>query len=334
MRKFIAAFVGIAILASAFYFLRLAPSHVEVEKTLRMGVFKQGVQAPLYLALRKSAELEGHELKIQFVEFGSATALNQAFLAGEVDIMFNGSIQIADLHEQGVKAVALGGHAFIIDELVFRNDFPNPSWKSLKGSHVGTPGDGNTSHSALKVLLRRLGNVEPLEISFVKGSQAGLLALLEKSEIDSALLKLESLVATFERGLHQSLALNDAWVEAGINDLGFVMIWTIARPEVVKENEAFFRQLEADIDECIRLVAEGKIDILNLCKSELSMPETACIAIKERWSELYIANASIPDVRTRLQKHLDSQFKEFLDSGEIRSQPKDYWYEWTQKEYQ
>ena len=193
----------------------LAGCHSPPEEPLpfRLGLLELPSSLLLYVA--QDADLFAQEkLQLQPVVFASGREALQAALSGSVDA--------AVVYSTPVVASALAGEDVVVVSLLHRADgltgvavHPGARIQTaaqLRGHRVGvTP--GTTSQLALDVLLAE-GGLLPEDVQVVPGSQAQLMDLLARGELDAASLWVPNLfTATRPDRANASLVVSEIYSE-------------------------------------------------------------------------------------------------------------------------
>lgn len=161
----------------------------EKEVTIRVGILPLlGYQVYLIEALNLTRMFPSN-VKIEYKSFSDGSAQMEAFLAGEIDIGYVGTVPALKGWDQGAKCKMVAGIYIGGTVLIARNDTGDiKTLADLNGKKVATPAPWNWQDAIFKLLLLpRAGLTEDnVEIHYLKPTEA-ITALLT-GDIDAAIM--------------------------------------------------------------------------------------------------------------------------------------------------
>lgn len=130
--------------------------------------------------------LEGHDVRIHWVDFASGSDVNAALAAGDVDIGLIGSTLFAIGVERGIPYDLIWIHDVIgrSESLIARMDQGIERVSDLRGKVVATPFGSTTHYTLIKAL--ELGGLSPSDVTLVDLKPQDIVAAWTRGDIDAA----------------------------------------------------------------------------------------------------------------------------------------------------
>ncbi len=166
----------------------------------------------------------GLDKKYNFIldkkEYASPTAKVTAFKTGEVDIAPNSWLPTVQARVQGTKMFTVFSMYGVTNDVLVRKDSPYQTLRDLKGKKIGNFG----GPSAVTAAILRIGAIkdygfDPWKDAKIQEGAAPLLAsLLEKGELDAALLQDPQVTMMLASGKFRSIARLDELYQKATGD--------------------------------------------------------------------------------------------------------------------
>ncbi|MHA1722473.1 MAG: ABC transporter substrate-binding protein [Candidatus Baldrarchaeia archaeon] len=202
--------------------------------TIRVGILPLlGYQTYLIEALNLTRIFPSN-VKIEYKAFPDGSAQMEAFMAGQIDIGYVGTVPALKAWDQGAKCKMVAGIYIGGTVLIVRNDTGDiHTLADLKGKDIATPAPWNWQDAILKLLLLPRGGLteDDVTIHYLKSTEAITALLKTPPDIDAAIM--------WEP--HVTKALEQA-EEAGVK-LDVLVPWN----QIVSDNTEFGYQYSASI---------------------------------------------------------------------------------------
>ncbi len=320
LRILIGSLVIVGLLLGLFSYCRqtrngVDPQHIKI----RVGVFPKGLQAPMFLIVKKHKFLEKHGLEPTFYEFGLLPAMTQAFMGNETDVIWVGIAQAADMRNKGVPVKTVLAHANAAERVIVRADSKIKTISDLKGKKVGTPGAGTTAHTLFGLISKGLYNVNPeKDMQMLKATEDNLSLYLMQGELDAAILKVETFAAMEEGKTRVISVLSEEWKRLSGSETPFILLSSTFREEYVRDHKDAVRRYILAMREAHTYASEHQEELAQLLSEQFSMSKDAAQRYLSDWNQVYFCELG-PQVRSAIVKEWESM----VSAGDLTSVPND-----------
>lgn len=286
---------------------------------IRIGVFPKGLQAPIYLIVKKHKFLEKHGLQPTFYEFGLLPAMTQAFAANETDVIWIGITQAADMRNKGVPLKVILAHANAAERVLVQPGSKVNSISDLKGKKVGTPGEGTTAHTLFRIIAKELYKIDPdKDLTFVKASEDNLSRFLMQGEIDAAILKIETFSTIEENKARVISVLSEEWKRRPGTATPFILLSSTFREEYVRGRREAVRKYIIAMKEANEYASTHQEELIQLLSEQFSMSADAARKYTADWNNLYFC-----DLSSTTRDTITKEWESMVAAGDLTTMPKD-----------
>lgn len=200
---------------------------------IRVAFFQTSVyDSAFYIAYQKGL-FEEKGLDVEIINFADGPAVNEAFLADEVDIVNGIGDQPAVISwTNGVDTQLFAATSEVTGAVLLTNDLELSGVEGLEGKKIGV-GIGTNKHKALLEILGDAGlSQDDVELVNIDGDDSGI-AALSRGEVDAYMFKRPSAEEEVVNA-GQGKVLADLSAHPSYS-------WLVARTSWVNENETAFQ---------------------------------------------------------------------------------------------
>jgi NitT/TauT family transport system substrate-binding protein len=166
-----------------------------------------GAQEFVDFVMERHAILEKFGLKAEAMKSLSPATLHLMVAEGKVDIGFAGFTTMATARAEGKDVIVIHGIFSPVNMVFVRKGSPIQSLSDLKGKKLGVfGGPGSTTFAFLAVIARKWYGIDLFkDAQLVTAQGPALIALLDKGDVDAALLGTMESIQTFAKQDHHVL---------------------------------------------------------------------------------------------------------------------------------
>lgn len=148
----------------------------------RIRLSNWGKTDPIYAIPVITAEEKGiwkaHGLKLEWLPFGSGSAMHQAVAAGATDVVVSGAVSVFQAVSRGVPETIVADMGAVEEFFVWvRHDSPIKQPKDLKGAALGISRVGSVTYAYAHMLAKSLGIEKEVKIVATGRTSAAVAAL-------------------------------------------------------------------------------------------------------------------------------------------------------------
>ena len=203
----------IAFLVGLIVMLLAAPASAQAPRKVTIAVIP-GVQDLITSIMEREQLFKKYHLDAQIQKVVSPTAVHPMIAEGKVDIGFGGFTVMAIARSQGRPVIVFSVMFSPNNFVLVLNDSPLKSVADLRGKKIGIfGGPGATTSAILFIIGKRWHGVDlTKDAQLITAPSPALAALLDKKELDTALLGTNESLQLFLTGKYRILLdLSEEW---------------------------------------------------------------------------------------------------------------------------